>query len=109
MSNYVAYSRDEIIMENYTNLNKDITQLRNLVTKKTNLQLNIDENAENNRKKLIDLDTQYEENQQIKSKDTSIMDVMKKDNIKINRNQQLLTSLGMITAATLIVFTFFKK
>ena len=109
MSNYVAYSRDEIIMENYTNLNKDITQLRNLVTKKTNLQLNIDENAENNRKKLIDLDTQYEENQQIKSKDTGIMDVMKKDNIKINRNQQLLTSLGMITAATLIVFTFFKK
>lgn len=112
MSNYVAYSRDEIIMENYTNLNEDITQLRNLVTKKTNLQLNIDENAENNRKKLIDLDTQYEENQQIKSKDTGIMDVMdvmKKDNIKINRNQQLLTSLGMITAATLIVFTFFKK
>jgi hypothetical protein len=109
MSNYVAYSRDEIIMENYTNLNKDITQLRNLVTKKTNLQLNIDENAENNRKKLIDVDTQYEENQQIKSKDTGIMDVMKKDNIKINRNQQLLTSLGMITAATLIVFTFFKK
>jgi len=109
MSNYVAYSRDEIIMENYTNLNKDITQLRNLVTKKTNLQLNIDENAENNRKKLIDVDTQYEQNQQIKSKDTGIMDVMKKDNIKINRNQQLLTSLGMITAATLIVFTFFKK
>lgn len=109
MSNYVAYSRDEIIMENYTNLNEDIKQLRNLVTKKTNLQLNIDENAENNRKKLIYLDTQYEENQQIKSKDTGIMDVMKKDNIKINRNQQLLTSLGMITAATLIVFTFFKK
>lgn len=109
MSNYVAYSRDEIIMENYTNLNEDIKQLRNLVTKKTNLQLNIDENAENNRKKLIDVDTQYEENQQIKSKDTGIMDVMKKDNIKINRNQQLLTSLGMITAATLIVFTFFKK
>ncbi len=109
MSNYVAYSRDEIIMENYTNLNEDIKQLRNLVTKKTNLQLNIDENAENNRKKLIDVDTQYEQNQQIKSKDTGIMDVMKKDNIKINRNQQLLTSLGMITAATLIVFTFFKK
>ena len=109
MSNYVAYSRDEIIMENYTNLNKDITQLKNLVKEKTNLQLNIDENAENNRKKLIDVDTQYEENQQIKSKDTGIMDVMKKDNIKINRNQQLLTSLGMITAATLIVFTFFKK
>ena len=108
MSNYVAYSRDEIIMENYTNLNGDIKQLRNLVTKKTNLQLNIDENAENNRKKLIDVDTQYEQNQ-IKSKDTGIMDVMKKDNIKINRNQQLLTSLGMITAATLIVFTFFKK
>jgi hypothetical protein len=109
MSNYVAYSRDEIIMENYTNLNKDITQLKNLVKEKTNLQLNIDENAENNRKKLIDLDTQYEDNQKIKAKDTSVLDVMKKDNIKINRNQQLLTSLGMITAATLIVFTFLKK
>lgn len=108
MSNYVAYSRDEIIMENYTNLNEDITQLNNLVKEKSHLQLNIDKNAENNRKKLVDLDKHYEQTQ-IKSNNTDIIDVMKEDNIKINRNQQLLTSLGMITAATLIVFTFFKK
>jgi len=108
MSNYVAYSRDEIIMENYTNLNEDITQLNNLVKGKTHLQLNIDKNAENNRKKLVDLDKHYEQTQ-IKPNNTDIIDVMKEDNIKINRNQQLLTSLGMITAATLIVFTFFKK
>lgn len=110
MSNYVAYSRDEIIMENYSNLNEDITQINNLVKEKTHLQLNIDKNAENNRKKLLEkVNDQYEDNQQIKAKDTSVLDVMKKDNIKINRNQQLLTSLGMITAATLIVFAFFKK
>lgn len=108
MSNYVAYSRDEIIMENYSNLNEDITQLNNLVKEKTHLQLNIDKNAENNRKKLVDLDKHYGQTQ-IKSNNTDIIDVMKEDNIKINRNQQLLTSLGMITAATLIVFAFLKK
>lgn len=109
MSNYIAYSRDEIIMENYSNLNEDITQLKNLVEEKTRVQLNIDETAENNRKKLIDLDKQYNDNQTIIEKNTGIIDVMKKDNIKINRHHQLLTSLGMITAATLIVFTFLKK
>jgi hypothetical protein len=108
MSNYVAYSRDEIIMENYSNLNEDITQLNNLVKEKTHLQLNIDKNAENNRKKLVDLDKHYGQTQ-TKSNNTDIIDVMKEDNIKINRNQQLLTSLGMITAATLIVFAFLKK
>jgi hypothetical protein len=108
MSNYVAYSRDEIIMENYSNLNEDITQLNNLVKEKTHLQLNIDKNAENNRKKLVGLDKHYGQTQ-IKSNNTDIIDVMKEDNIKINRNQQLLTSLGMITAATLIVFAFLKK
>ena len=109
MSNYIAYSRDEIIMENYSNLNEDITQLKNLVEEKTRVQLNIDETAENNRKQLVDLDKQYNDNQRIIEKNTGIIDVMKKDNIKINRHQQLLTSLGMITAATLILFTFLKK
>jgi hypothetical protein len=109
MSNYIAYSRDEIIMENYSNINEDITQLKNLVEEKTRVQLNIDETAENNRKKLVDLDKQYNDNQRIIEKNTGIIDVMKKDNIKINRHQQLLTSLGMITAATLILFTFLKK
>lgn len=109
MSNYIAYSRDEIIMENYSNINEDITQLKNLVEEKTRVQLNIDETAENNRKQLVDLDKQYNDNQRIIEKNTGIIDVMKKDNIKINRHQQLLTSLGMITAATLILFTFLKK
>ena len=109
MSNYIAYSRDEIIMENYSNINEDITQLKNLVEEKTRVQLNIDETAENNRKKLVDLDKQYNDNQRIIEKNTGIIDVMKKDNIKINRHKQLLPSLGMITAATLILFTFLKK
>jgi len=108
MSNYVAYSRDEIITENYSNLNEDITKLTALAKEKTHFLLHINENAENNRKKLKDVDNQYEQSK-IKSKNTDIIDVMNADNIQINRNQQMLTSLGMITAATLIVFVFLKK
>ena len=109
MSNYVAYSRDEIIMENYSNINEDISSMISLVKKNARNRLNINDKAKSNKELLEKVNDQYEDNQKIKAKDTSVLDVMKKDNIKINRNQQLLTSLGMITAATLIVFTFFKK
>jgi len=109
MSNYVAYSRDEIIMENYSNINEDISSMISLVKKNARNRLNINDNAQSNKELLEKVNDQYEDNQKIKAKDTSVLDVMKKDNIKINRNQQLLTSLGMITAATLIVFTFFRK
>ena len=109
MSNYVAYFRDEIIMENYSNINEDISSMISLVKKNARNRLNINDNAQSNKELLEKVNDQYEDNQKIKAKDTSVLDVMKKDNIKINRNQQLLTSLGMITAATLIVFTFFRK
>jgi hypothetical protein len=109
MSNYVAYSRDEIIMENYSNISDDVTKLKNLVKERANNTLSIDDNAKSNKNLLKMINDQYADNEKTKAKDTGVMDVMVDDNIKINRNQQLVTSLGMITAATLIVFAFFRK
>ena len=122
MSNYVAYSRDEIITENYSNIeiNKKITELTNLVKQDTHLKIEqIDKNAINNTNKIDNITNedksgildvlQNDKKYYDDSNKPNIIDVMNEDSIKVTRNEHLLTSLGMITAATLIVFIFFKK
>ena len=112
MSNYVAYSRDEIITENFSNIeiNKKITELTNLVEQDAHLKIDhIDENAKNNTKKLDNITKEDKSGILDRLNKPNIIKVMNEDSIKVTRNEHLLTSLGMITAATLIVFIFFKK
>tara|TARA_B110000967_G_C18901813_1_gene576223 strand:+ start:5129 stop:5467 length:339 start_codon:yes stop_codon:yes gene_type:complete len=112
MSNYVAYSRDEIITENYSNIeiNKKITELTNLVKQDAHLKIDhVDVNSKNNKQKLNSIIENNKTGILDHSNKPNIIKVMNEDSIKVTRNEHLLTSLGMITAATLIVFIFFKK
>jgi len=111
MSNYVAYSRDEIITENYSNIeiNKKITELTNLVKQDAQKIDYIDVNARNNTQKMNNITKEDKSGILDRLNKPNIIKVMNEDSIKVTRNEHLLTSLGMITAATLIVFIFFKK
>jgi len=111
MFNYVAYSRDEIITENYSNIeiNKKITELTNLVKQDAHLKIHVDENSTNNKQKINSILENNNSDILDDSNKSNIIKVMNEDSIKVTRNEHLLTSLGMITAATLIVFIFFKK